>query len=309
MATPLLRCLRRGLPGTRIVVAGNPPYGALLDGLDSFDDFLALDGSAPPAQLLRRAGADVALILPNSWSSAIAPWRARIPTRIGRRNQGRSILLHRSLPPIPGPAPMTELYADFLPAVGLPREVPPVELVAAPVPTTPLPVDTPLLGVAPGAAFGASKCYPGGSLLECLRAAHRDHGLIPVWLGAPGERELLRRLASALPFDSVLPEPAAADLGEAKSLIARCTAILAMDNGARHIAAALQVPQVVLYGPTHPAWSAHGLERTMILRREELDCLGCHHKNCPKPDHPCMRDLSPASVNAALDRVVADAPR
>ena len=94
------------------------------------------------------------------------------------------------------------------------------------------------------------------------------------------------------------------DLGAAKSAIAACAALLAMDNGARHIAAALGVPQAVIYGPTHPAWSAHALERTVIVRREGLACLACHHKHCPLPNHPCMRELAPEIVAEAIGKAV-----
>jgi heptosyltransferase II len=327
MATPLLRSLRCGLPNTRIVLAGKAPYGALLEGLDSFDAFLALggkgagssgagssgasssgaggksaSGKSTDAQVLRQAHADAALLLPNSWSSVLAARAAGIAHRIGRRNQMRSLLLQQALPKIPAAAPMTELYADFLPSVGLPREVLAAELVVTAEPNTPLPQGAPLLGVAPGAAFGPSKSYPNALLIEALEALHEKHGLVPVWLGAPHERGLLRELSAALSFDSVVPE--ANGLDEAKALLSKCACILAMDNGARHMAAALQVPQVVLYGPTHPAWSAHALERTTILRREELDCLSCHHKICPKADHPCMNRIAPNDVVAAVTEAI-----
>lgn len=304
MATPLLRSLRVGLPDTRIIVAGNAPYEALLDGLDSFDRFLPLDRSAPHDQILGQAQADTALLLPNSWSSVLAARRAGIPRRIGRRNQMRQLLLQHSLPPIPGATPMTELYADFLPSVGLQREVLPAELVVTAPPQTPLPDAANLIGVAPGAAFGPSKSYPKELLLTALRELHEQQDLIPLWLGSPNERSMLEKYAQELSFDSVLPAANATGLGEAKALIATCRAILAMDNGARHMAAALKVPQVVIYGPTHPAWSAHALDHTTILRRDELDCLNCHHKICPKADHPCMNQIKPSDVADAVQRTV-----
>jgi heptosyltransferase-2 len=300
MATPLLRSLRNGLPRTRIVVAGNAPYGALLNGLDSFDAFLALDRSVPHDQVLRQAEADVALLLPNSWSSVLAARKAGISRRIGRRNQMRQLFLHQSLPPIPAAAPMTELYADFLPTVGLDREVLAAELVVTATPQTVLPDSAALIGVAPGAAFGPSKSYPKDLLIKALSQLHDKNGLVPVWLGSPNERAMLEDFAAALPFESVLPAVDASGLGEAKALIGSCQVILAMDNGARHMAAALHVPQVVIYGPTHPAWSAHALEHTTILRRDELDCLNCHHKICPKADHPCMNRIQPSDVVTAV---------
>jgi ADP-heptose:LPS heptosyltransferase len=63
------------------------------------------------------------------------------------------------------------------------------------------------------------------------------------------------------------------------------------------------VPQVVVYGPTHPAWSAHALEHTTLIRREELACLNCHHKQCPLDDHPCMTRIQPDDLLAALHEI------
>lgn len=320
MATPLLRALRRQLPGTRILAVGLAAYGPLLEGLDSLDGFLALpprgggddeggrsggggsgSGSAVAreAAVLAAAGAQTALLLPNSWSTALAAWRAGIPTRIGRRKAGRGLLLQRRLPPIPGPAPMTELYADFLPALGLEREVPPAELVAG-EPRTSLPAGTEFLAVAPGAAFGPSKKLPVETLVAALDGFHAQTGMVPLLLGSPAERAELEALRARLRAPAILPAPEHSGLDESKALLRRSRGLLAMDNGARHMAAALGVPQLAVYGPTHPAWSAHALERTVLLRREELDCLACHNKVCPLADHPCMTRIRPEDLVAAL---------
>ena len=306
MTTPLLRALRSSWPQCRIVTAGKAPYGALLEGLDSVDEFLPLTDAEPHHVTLRRAEAEVALILPNSWSSAVAARRAGIPRRIGRRNQGRSVLLHHKLPSIPGPAPMTELYCDFLPALGLPRRVPEAELVVTRPPATPIPSHAKLLAVAPGAAFGPSKMYPNKLLLEVLERASREFHYTPLLLGSPAEQDLLEHLEQSLPVPTLRPAPEDRGLDETKALLAASELALCMDNGARHMAAALGTPQVVLYGPTHPAWSAHALESTTILKREELDCLGCHHKECPLPDHPCMHRITPQGILDSLPFHVAE---
>ena len=297
MATPLLRSLRRQLPEVRIVACGDAVYGPLLDGLDSFDGFLPLGAEARrgrgawrrQSDVFRSAAAAAVLLLPNSWSTAASAWRAGIPLRIGRRAQGRGLLLHRRLPPIPGPAPMTALYADFLPALGLEREELAAELVAG-APRTALP-DEPLLAVAPGAAFGESKRLPDATLVQALDLIHAEAGLVPLLLGSPAEQRWLAELAARCTAPALLADPRYDGLDEAKALLTRCRGLLAMDNGARHMAAALGVPQLAVYGPTHPAWSAHALHSTRILRREELECLACHHKRCPLPDHPCMRRI------------------
>ena len=300
MTTPLLRALKTAWPKTRIVVAGKAPYEKLLEGLGFVDSFVIMGGKCPDHLALKRACADLAIILPNSWSSAIAASRAKIPMRIGRRNQGRRILLHRVLPSISEAAPMTELYADFLPELGLPREIGAAELVAPTTTRTTLPDSERYLAVAAGAAFGPSKKYPQTMLVQALTQLSEVHGFHPILLGSPNERAELEELAARLPVKTTLTAPNDYGLDEAKALIQKADVMLAMDNGARHMAAALGTPQVVLYGPTHPQWSAHALEKTTILRREELDCLNCHRKVCPLSDHPCMTRIAPETIVHAV---------
>jgi heptosyltransferase II len=321
MTTPLLRCLRTELPETRIVVAGNPMFAGLLAGLDSFDDFLVLShqGLRAHARALRASQADLALILPNSWSSALAVRLARIRLRVGRRGQGRGALLTTRLPAV-GPArPMTRVYLEMLAALRLPvprvGEEPAAELVvdvdsadasARGMPSTPgLPSGrskrpATWLGVAPGAAFGPSKSYPIAQLVPAIVGICSETGLQPRLIGSPAEQAMLEAVASALReagLQAELPPPGGLDA--AKRRIASCELLITMDSGARHIAAALGVPQVVLYGPTHPEWSAHALEKTTLLRREELDCLNCHEKICPI-DHRCMTRILPSDLQAAV---------
>jgi lipopolysaccharide heptosyltransferase II len=323
MTTPLLRVLRTNLPHTRLVLAGKAPFAELLSDLDSFDDYLpAPQNSGRPlsvfaqARWLKLAQADTILILPNSWSSALAARLAGIPRRIGRRAHGRAMLLSDRLEPV-GPArSMTRIYLEMLapleisvPAIGAEPHAelavePPDPNARQPCPTSRVPQtnnhQTQFIGVAPGAAFGLSKSYPVAQLAEAVRQIQQNSGLQPLLLGSPHEIELLQSAASAmkkLGIEAIIPTPSG--FAQAKRQIANCVVFLTMDSGARHIAAALRVPQVVLYGPTHPGWSAHALDRTTILRRDEVDCLGCHHKICPI-DHRCMTRLDPAEVAQAV---------
>jgi len=297
MATPMLRSLREQLPQVWIGVAGAAAYAGLLEGLDSFDQFIALPkGVRAQATRLRECRAEAIFLLPNSWSSALAARMAGIPRRVGRRAHGRSMILSDVLPPV-GPArAMTEIYLDMLPALGLrrPSETPAAELRAAPhEPPS-------FIGLAPGAAFGASKQYPLDQLVVACHALSESQPLPIMLLGSPGEAALLSQVATALRTVGVeVRLPAPGDFSTAKRRIAECKVLLTMDSGARHIAVALGVPQVAIYGPTHPGWSAHGLDSTTILRRDELDCISCHKKECPI-DHRCMTQIDSEQVARAV---------
>ena len=312
MTTPLLRCLRSAFPSCRIVVAGKPVFEPLLAGLETLDQFVALpSGVRSQARALRTVKADLVLLLPNSWSSALAARLAGIPLRIGRRAQGRGALLTTRLPTV-GPArPMTRVYLEMLAALHIevprPGQEPAAELRILGNDGTPEPT---YLGVAPGAAFGPSKCYPLDQLVPAVTELAAQTGMQPLLIGSPTEQELLQETATALREAGLDPElPAPGGLDQAKRRLASCALLVTMDSGARHIAAALGVPQVVIYGPTHPEWSAHALDATTILRRNELDCLNCHEKVCPI-DHRCMTRIAPRDlVEAGIARLGQKAER
>lgn len=329
MTTPLLEVLRRELPDAQIVVAGNAAFGELLAGLGTFDRFLpfpsgktkggmsarqaaahdaASNGRSKPslgvqAKWLRQADADAALILPNSWSSALVARLAGIRYRIGRRAHWRSLLLSHKMPPV-GPArPMTRIYLEMLEPLGIavPSEA---DAPAARLATGQ--AEAGFLGVAPGAAFGASKIYPLATLAEAVERVQQQTGLPVLLMGSPAEQPLLEQAAGEMQQRNIVHQIApSGGFGAAKRNIKSCRALLTMDSGARHIAAALGVPQVAIYGPTHPGWSAHSLASTTILRAEDVDCLGCHHKECPI-DHRCMTRLQPATVADALQEAVVE---
>lgn len=326
MTTPLLDVLRRELPGVEIVLAGNGGFGELLAGLDTFDRFLPYPGGRPiagmsgrqaaaggtpgnsgrakpslrtQAKWLRQANADAILLLPNSWSSALVARMAGIRQRIGRRAHGRALLLTHKLPPV-GPArPMTRIYLEMLAPLGIevPSEAnaPRPRLVSGQV-------EAGFLGVAPGAAFGESKIYPVEMLAAALEQVQQNLQLPIQLIGAPSEQALLEEVGDELQQRNMGFQIApSGGFGTAKQNIKSCRALLTMDSGARHIAAALGVPQIAIYGPTHPGWSAHSLDSTTILRAEDVDCLGCHHKTCPI-DHRCMTRIQPTVVAEALER-------
>ncbi|TAH36781.1 MAG: hypothetical protein EYC70_07255 [Planctomycetota bacterium] len=315
-ATPLLRALRQAQAAEAIILAGSSGAAELLAGLDSYDRFEVLPagrGVAAEARLLRRSRAEAVLLLPNSWSSALAARLAGIGRRIGRRAAGRGPLLSETLPPVGAPRAMSALYFELGAPLGVSGAVPGPELAITPgeeaLAANRLagsPTSAPLLAVAPGATFGASKIYPVPLLAEVLHALHARLGLRPLLLGSPAEAPLLRDLAQRLGAAAISTHAAPAGLGEMKALLRRCTALLCMDNGARAMAAALRVPAAVLYGPTDPRWSGPGSGGAVHLRRADLPCSPCHLKHCPI-GHACLRGVPPARVVEALQGLLGAA--
>ncbi len=318
MAVPALRALRAALPDTRITWSGGYAAQSALEGLPFRDAVMPTgerDGKGRRApmkagRILKGIGADAALLLPNSFSSALAVRRARIPVRVGSDLHARKGLL-TDVVPLPktpegklAPRSMVDHYLDLAAAFGARAEGGGPELRVLPYDEEraawrlrDVPGDVPLLGVNPGAAFGATKVYPPARIAAAVERVRAVRDVFPLVLCGPGEEDLAAAVCEALAGPHLGVQADVPDLGELKALLARLTVLATTDTGPRHMAEALGVPTVVWMGPTDPRWSAHS--DATIVRKEDLDCLACHRKTCPI-GLPCMRALPPEAVAAAI---------
>jgi heptosyltransferase-2 len=161
--------------------------------------------------------------------------------------------------------------------------------------------------LAPGAGYGEAKCWPAESY-AALADRLVEGGECVVVLGAPGEGEKLAAVRRALRgralfLDGVL------DLGAVKVLLRSARLLVANDAGARHVAAAFDVPSVVFFGPTSVAKTPANLERVVVLETDAA-CRPCYRRRCPI-DHRCLRDIPVERAEAAARQALAadGAPR
>lgn len=316
-STPALLALRRALPRTRITWAGRKPAVDLVDGLDAADALFEvtgelLEGAKAPLRLgraWRDMGVDAVLLFPNSWSSALAARASGAGVRMGYARRGRQALLtHAIAPPREDgaivPEPMRTYYLRLAALLGADgageraRVVTTTEGEAKARTRLAGAGDGPFLGVSPGAAFGPSKIYPPERLADAVRQVRAETGLVPLVLCGPGEEELGREVVERVGSPVVSTHAPIARWPEAKALLRRCALLLGPDAGTRHVATALGIPAVAIFGPTDPRWSGGDEGSVTVVRREDLDCLGCHLKVCPI-GHPCMKGLDPTLVARA----------
>lgn len=318
MATPALRALRAALPDTKITWSGRRAAQAALEGLPYRDavmpaqerDAQGRRASLKAGRILRDLGADAALLLPNSFSTALAVRRARVPVRVGSGLDGRRRLLTHvvDLPTTDdgalAPRSMVDHYLDLVApfgarpdGAGTELRVLPFDEERAAARLRDVPAGVPLVGINPGAAFGETKIYPPERIAAAVAAVRETSEAFPVVLCGPGEEALAAAVCDALPGPCLGVQDDVPDLGELKALLARLTVLATTDTGPRHMAEALGVPTVTWMGPTDPRWSGHATGA--VIRVESLDCLACHRKTCPI-GLPCMRDLPPAAVADAI---------
>jgi heptosyltransferase-2 len=164
-----------------------------------------------------------------------------------------------------------------------------------------------VVGLNPGAAFGAAKHWPADSFAQLARQLAQRLGCGVLTLCGPGERDMARRIAedSRSPHVFSLADTALS-LGLTKAVVRRLDLLVTTDSGPRHFAAAFGRPVVSLFGPTHIEWTETYFEKAVHLQKK-VPCGPCQQRTCPL-DHRCMRDLSPAEVFAAADHVLARFP-
>jgi len=160
-----------------------------------------------------------------------------------------------------------------------------------------------LVCLAPGAGFGPSKLWPAEYVAEVARALLQQDCDVAL-VNGPGEEALADEVARLAPGVAAVGG-VQMGLSLLKSFLARAQLLICNDAGARHLAAAFELPTLVLMGPTAIAYTNLNLKKTKVLR-EPVDCSPCHLKVCPV-DHRCMTRLLPERVLAEAEAALHDA--
>lgn len=324
MATPALRALRAGLAGAEIVVMGKGSALPMLEGAPWFDRAIPVPparGALAPlraGRALRGERFDLAVILPNSWSSALVAFAAGIPRRLGYANDGRGILLTESLPVRRAGRLRTVGMVDYYLALArlagcapeatgtgkhLELPAPPAarERAAAWARARGLGEDERPVALNVGAAYGSSKLWTIAGW-----AAVADHflrrGRRVVVYGGPADRPVVDAVLAATPTRGAL---GATDvpLSDLCAHMRRAAILISTDSGGRHFGTAAGIPVVVVMGPTHPGYTDLDYDRYFVFL-EKVECWPCHLKECPI-DHRCMTRISPERVIAAAEDFLA----
>lgn len=314
MSTPAFRALRKRYPEARITLQLRPGLAGLIAGSPWFDDVISVQSYRQGAAALVREGRalrnarryDLGICLPDSWSSALLMRVAGVRRICGYRRAGRGLLLHAAVAPRPewGRQRLVarETYAlELLKTLGCDDGDTRLELFTTPEEDAEAERSLatagggirPLLVLAPGASFGASKCWPPESFAEVGDASARAGAQVVV-VGTRDEAARVRRVCDAM-RQPALDLAGSLELGGLKALVRRAAAVVCNDAGARHIAVAFGVPSVVLMGPTSLDKTNRNLEGVHILETD-VACRPCYKRDCPI-DHRCMTRLAPSAVS------------
>jgi len=306
MCLPALRAIRGRFPQARIAILAKPSVVDLYIR-ESFADEIIVYNLQPPwsmARHLRRWQFDCAILLQNAFEAAWIAWLAKIPTRIGYKRDGRQLLLTRAVDvPKPGEIPRHErfYYLELLRRAGLIDALPENDAIRMDTfRSNPRagPAGKRIIGVSPGAAYGTAKRWIPERFAEAAGALAEARGASIALFGTKAERALCEEIAQRLGTREVTNYAGETTLARFIDLAADCELFLTNDSGSMHIASALGVPTVAIFGPTNDtATGPTGLNARVV--RQPVDCSPCLLRKCPI-DHRCMTGVS-------ADRVVQEA--
>jgi heptosyltransferase-2 len=256
---------------------------------------------------LAAAGYDEAIVLPNSWKSALVPFFAGIPVRTGYHGEARYVLLNRRhrLDRARHPR-LADRYAQLAESPGTLAAVTlrPPHLVADPErqymtrTALGLPVAGEPVVFCPGAEFGPAKRWPAAHFAALARTlGSREQ---PVWLVGSAKDAPVGEEIVALAEGAALNLCGRTSLDQAIDLIAGARQMVCNDSGLMHIAAALDRPLVAVFGSSSPDYTPPMSSRARIVSLA-LDCSPCFKRECPLGHLRCLNDLTPERVSAARE--------
>jgi heptosyltransferase-2 len=322
MTEPLLRVLAQR--GETLSVAAMPWVASIYRAMPHVDKVIELPfprgglhwGARRNLASQWRGRFERAYVGPNSWKSALLPWMAGIPVRVGYHGEARLGLLNQRLPN-PEKNHRGAMVAHYLALAQMQADSsmqPKLDLSLDLLKATLLNFDLKLGAYAvfaPGAEYGPAKRWPAAYFAEMgLRT-----GLPVVLLGSAKEAALCDEIAQSIHQER--PKTARnlagkTDLSQAMALIASSQAMLSNDSGLMHVAAAMGVPQVAVFGSSSPLHTPPMSDKAVVLwlkneasYQPPLDCAPCFQRTCPLGHMRCLNDLTPERVEQAWREVVS----
>jgi len=260
MAMPALQAWRRTHPGARLVLLVKPKLQALWSLHPAPDEVWALPPGLPAllamARAVRRARFRTAYVLPHSFRSALPPFLARVPERVGLPGHGRDWMLTRVAGPAAGAAGRHQAleYTALFGVPGAPEpprlRLPPGLLAQADARLGSAPAGG-WIALLPGAAYGPAKRWPADRFGAAGRLLIERLGCRIVVLGAGEERALCETAARGAGPGAV-NLAGQTSLAELSAVLARCRAALTNDSGGMHVATAVGTPVAAVFGITDP---------------------------------------------------------
>ncbi|KUG23457.1 adp-heptose--lipooligosaccharide heptosyltransferase ii [hydrocarbon metagenome] len=321
MTLPAVDSIRATYPRAHIAVLVKPWVADIYKLFSSLDEIIIYEnrfdnpaGVFQLAQKLKQKKFDLAILLQNAIEAAIIALAARIPLRAGYDSDARGLLLtHRvKLTDEIKKVHQTDYYLEMVKALGcvsVGREMhmeTKINLAdARNVLRKFMPEETmkTIIGIAPGATYGPAKKWVPDRFAAVADSLSEKFSAKIIIMGGKSDGETahaVQKLAHA----QLINLAGKTTLLEAIYLISQCSLFISNDSGLMHIAGALNIPTVAIFGSTNPITTAPVGNKSVIVRHE-VSCSPCLKKNCPT-DFLCMKMISVEDVLQVAENLFQD---
>ena len=301
---PAVRGIREAFPEAHLAVLALPHVSSLFERCSFIDELIPypqgkglhlINGERILTHHMRRKRFDLAVILPHSFRSALIPFVARIPFRVGYSAYLRASLLTHALDERKEllHCHQVEYFYHIASSLGASSsyELPVLEVgegentwAEALLKKRGIGEERLLIGINPGSTYGTAKCWFSERFLELARRLiNRTHAAI-VLVGGRDNASLIHSIAAHL--NGQVIEAVGEDLLNIAALVKKCRLLITNDTGPMHIAAAVGTTVVALFGSTNPLTTSP-LGRGHHIVRKAVSCSPCLKRECPE-DHRCM---------------------
>ena len=315
MAQTLFKLLKQRLPNIIIHVLAPAWTCPLLQRMPEIDQIisapfkhgeLSLGKRYKLAKSLRDENYTQAIVLPNSFKSALIPYWAKIPRRTGWRGEMRYGLLNdiRILDKTKLP-----LMIQRFVALGVDKAEPLPEKISWPElqiqhidPPPDYKLEDKILALCPGAEYGPAKRWPAKHFATVAKAKLAEGWQI--WIFGGNKDQAIASEIQQLIDDAGIDLTGKTSLLQAIDLLALATVVVSNDTGLMHIAAALQRPLIVIYGSSSPQFTPP-LSNNVTILSLNLSCSPCFKRICPQQHCRCLQDLKPEMVLSGLKHIIS----
>jgi heptosyltransferase-2 len=311
MSEPCLRALKDAHPDATITVVTKKSFAPLYECIPSVSGTITWADEHERKNIhapLKEGNFDLAVILPRSFRSALGPWKARIPTRLGYTADFRSWFLNRRVNRSKDVLAIHRVgyYLRLLFELGIDAPI------TAPTLTVPdsdhnwvhdqvAPDASRVVAFNPGATYGLAKQWFPERYAEVARYTIDSHDAQVVIVGGPAEAKLGTRVASMIDRpDRVLDLSGRTTIPQLAGVLQRADLLVTNDTGPMHVAAAVDTPIVAIFGSTDPTTTPPYGDRNSIVQHK-VDCSPCLLRECPLEGHPCMTGVETPTVIESVD--------
>jgi heptosyltransferase-2 len=323
MALPAIADVRRHFAAAHLAIAARPAVAPMFRMVQGVDELITLPGGGglraiggwqSDVAALRPGGFEAAILLPNSFATALIAKKAAIAERCGFATDLRGRLLTRAVAKPKGAAHQSAYYQALTTALGIDAgarfaEVrPDTDRTRELLLEIGLDPDEPFVVFAPGAAYGRAKQWLPERFAELARLIINDRGWSVLMVGSNADRSTCADILARLPktgtrINRLIDVSGKTDLQMLAGVLARSHAVVSNDSGAMHLAGAVGAKVVAVFGATNeqrtsPLRSSSTAPEPSIVTHEVF-CRPCMLRECPI-DHRCMSGISARTVYQVL---------